>query len=36
MMKILGHSSLEMTKKRIGLQTEGLRALHNGLSLPTR
>jgi hypothetical protein len=29
-MKILGHTTLEMTKKYIHLQTDDLRAAHNG------
>lgn len=36
LMKILGHSSLEMTKKYVNLQTEDLQAVHNGLSLLSR
>lgn len=36
LMKILGHSSLEMTKKYIHLQTEDLQAVHNGLSILSR
>jgi integrase/recombinase XerD len=33
LMKILGHTTLEMTKKYVHLQTDDLQAAHNGLSL---
>jgi integrase/recombinase XerD len=33
LMKILGHTTLEMTKKYVNFQTEDLQAVHNGLSL---
>ena len=33
LMKILGHTTLEMTKKYVHLQTDDLQAVHNGLSL---
>jgi integrase/recombinase XerD len=36
LMKILGHTTLEMTKKYVHLQTDDLRAAHDGLSLLSR
>lgn len=33
LMKILGHTTLEMTKKYVHLQTDDLSAVHNGLTL---
>lgn len=36
LMKVLGHTTLEMTKKYVNFQTEDLSAVHNRLSLLTR
>lgn len=33
LMKILGHTSMEMTRKYVNLQTEDLQAVHNDLSM---
>jgi integrase/recombinase XerD len=33
LMKILGHTSMEMTRKYVSLQTEDLQAVHNDLSM---
>jgi integrase/recombinase XerD len=33
LMKILGHTSMEMTRKYVSLQTEDLQAVHNELSM---
>jgi hypothetical protein len=36
LMRILGHTTLKMAKKYVNFQTEGLQAVHNGLSLLSR
>ena len=34
--RVLGHSTLEQTRKYVNLQTEDLQAVHNGLTLLAR